>query len=293
MRVLVVGATGFLGSYVLDRCTLTAGVTAAGTSTNNPGMLLLDMMRPDTIAKAVSSFKPDCVINCAAMTNVDECEKKPALAMQINAEGPKKLAQACRGARLVHVSTDAVFDGQAGGYSEESEPNPINTYARSKLEGDKLISSVVNDYVIVRTNLYGLNPSGKGLLNWVLSNLAGGKEITGFTDVVFNPLWARDLAGMLVELAATPYNGILNCAGDEVFSKYEFCSKIASTLGYADAKIREGVSNQSGFAAQRPRKTYLKNEKMHSLLKTKIHSLFEVLHDPSFDIYRQKGSQKI
>ncbi|MEM3159499.1 MAG: SDR family oxidoreductase [Nitrososphaera sp.] len=288
MRILVVGATGFLGLYVFDRCK-EAGITVAGTSAKNTGMLLLDMTSPESISKAVSAFKPDCVINCAAMTNVDECEKNPGLAMQVNAEGPRRLAQACGEARLVHVSTDAVFDGVAGGYSEESEPNPVNAYARSKLEGDRLVASTAKDYVVVRTNLYGLNPSGKGLLNWILSSLAGGKEMTGFTDVVFNPLWARDLAGMLVELSTAPYSGILNCAGDEVFTKYEFCKRIADALGYKNATIKPGVSGQSSLAALRPKKTYLKNDKMHGLLKTKIHSLGEVLHDPSFDIYRQKG----
>lgn len=243
---------------------------------------------------SISKLEADFIINCAANTNVDECERRPELARSINAIGARNLAKVSKdmGIRLIHVSTDSVFDGKEGGYSENSEPNPINTYAKTKLEGESFVSQHANDYVIVRTNLYGLNPQGKHLLNWILLNLANGKEMLGFEDAVFNPLWTKDLAECLIELAInSSYTGILHCAADEIFSKYEFIKRVAEHLGYNNANIKKGSSTEvTSFVAKRPNKTYLSNLRMKELLKTKIHTLSEVMQDSSFDNYRAKAS---
>jgi len=299
LRILVVGATGFLGSYVLRSCKQKS-IIAFGSSTspnNNQDLLTIDFTQTHEVKSVVSKSMVDCIINCAAITNVDECERNPELARSVNATGPKLLAEICNstGIRLIHVSTDSVFDGESGGYLEDSVPNPINVYARNKLEAERLISKSMKNYVIARTNLYGLNPNGKHLLNWILSCLVNDKEMVGFEDAIFNPLWVRDLAECLVELASNcSYAGTLHCAGDETFSKYEFIKRIAWYLGYHNAKIKKGLSSDvTTTLAKRPNRTYLSNSKMKELLKTKIHILGEVMQDSSFDIYRSKELKKI
>jgi dTDP-4-dehydrorhamnose reductase len=296
LRILVVGADGFLGSYVFESCKGNPDIIATGTSRHNSGFEFLDITDPKMITDTVARTEPDCIINCAAMASVDECERQPALAQSINAVGPGILAEAAQkiGSRLVHVSTDAVFDGLYGGYLEDSPPHPINIYALTKLEGEKNVANYNQDYVILRTNFYGLDPNGTRLLNWILSNLISGSEMIGFGDVVFNPLWVQDLAKCTVELARSSYAGILHCVGDETLSKYEFIKKIAHILGYKDVHVKESLSsNLPTLVAKRPTKTYLSNTKMHMVLKTKIHTLEQVLQDPSFDIYRKKEAGKI
>lgn len=295
MRIFVVGASGFLGSYVYDMC-LRKGIQRAGSSTTSrPGLVRLDITRVEGIREAIEKSGADCVINCVAMTNVDECERNPELATSVNAKGAENLARVCSsaGIRLIHISTDSIFDGKTGSYSEESEPAPVNTYARTKIEGEKHVLSLANSFVIVRTNFYGLNPNGKHFLNWILSSLREGREMTGFDDTIFNPLWVSDLAEFLIELASSSYCGILNCAGDERFTKYEFIRRVVSELGYSDSIVKKSSSDQITRAATRPKITTLSNKKMHALLKTKIHILHEVLGDASFDIYRAKKTEKI
>ncbi len=290
-RVLIVGGSGFLGSHVMRHCArmdLMVFGTSAHARRQNP--LTVDISDRAQILEAVKLSRPDCVINCAAMADVDECERNPEMARAVNSVGAKNLAEVCseNGIRLVHVSTDSVFDGRRGGYSEESEPNPLNVYSKTKVEGERFVSSTMTDYVIARTNFYGLNGSGKGLLNWIVRGLVESKEMIGFDDVVFNPLWAGDLASCLVELVSVKFRGMLNCAGDQVLSKYKFAQAVADALGYRDAKIKRGSSDDIPLLTRRPKRTHLLNEKMSALLKTKIHSLEEVLRDPSFDIYRFK-----
>lgn len=297
LRILIVGAEGFLGSYVFESCKITPDIVAVVTSRHGrSGFELLDITDPKTTNDLVARAEPDCIINCAAMTNVDECERQPALAQSINAVGPGVLAGAAQkmGSRLIHVSTDAIFDGLHGGYSEDSQPHPVNSYGRTKLEGEKNVSNYSQNHVILRTNFYGLDSSGNRLLSWILSNLVSGNEMLGFGDVVFNPLWVQDLAKCIIELARSNHTGILHCVGDEILSKYEFIKKIADTLGYKDAHIKKSRSSDlSTLVARRPAKTYLSNTKMHMILKTKIHTLEQVLQDPSFDIYRKKEAEKI
>ncbi len=295
MQILVIGGSGFLGTYVTN-CCVKMHHTAVGTSTNFQmrvsGLIGLDISNMNQILQTVESLKPDCVINCAAITDVDECERQPKKAELVNSIGPKNLAEisADTNIRLIQVSTDAIFDGKHGSYSEDSSPNPINTYAKTKLEGERFVSSIAENYAIVRTNFYGLNPNGKGLLNWILKSLAEKREITGFEDVVFNPLWAADLAECLLGVAQMSYIGILNCSGNQILSKYEFAKAVATNLGYNNSIIKRSSSYQApSLIARRPKKTYLDNTRMRELLKnTKIHTIEEVLRDPSFDIYRRK-----
>jgi dTDP-4-dehydrorhamnose reductase len=253
---------------------LQQGIQAEGSSTNkNHGLATMDITIIESVRQVIEKARPDCVINCAAMTNVDECERNPDQARSINIKGVENLAKICSfmGVRLVHVSTDSIFDGKTGGYSEESKPMPINTYARTKVEGEKLVSSIARSFAIVRTNFYGINPNGKHFLNWILSSLKEGKEMIGFEDAVFNPLWVSDLARLLVELAGNPYNGIINFSSDERFSKYEFIRHVATELGYGNSIVKKGLSAQITLAAARPKITTLSNKRMHELLKTKIH----------------------
>ncbi|MGC1132299.1 MAG: SDR family oxidoreductase [Nitrososphaeraceae archaeon] len=297
MRVLVTGASGFLGSQIMDLYNKGEfNFTLYGTSTSQQNELFrLDITDVKSVREKILRLDPDCIINCAAMADVDQCERKPDLARAVNSIGAKNLAGICRstGARLLQISTDSVFDGVVGGYTELSRPNPINAYAATKYDGEKAVISILRNYVVIRTNFYGHNHDGKYLMNWILSHLIDNERIIGFIDSRFNPLWIRDLAYCIIKLIDLPYRGILNCSGDEVFSKYQFIRKIALDLGYRNDNIQKGTSAQVPLTARRPNNTYLVNKKMHKLLKVKIHRLEEVLRHSEFDFYRSSMPKKI
>src|SRR6185503_4672232 len=133
----------------------------------------------------VNRLQPEWVINCAGFANVDECERDPERAHLLNAELPRNLAAACAeaGVGLVHISTDSVFDGARGSYTEDDEPAPVNVYAQTKLEAERAVKEQFPDALILRTNFIGLSPSRSvGLADWISSRLESGERIQGFTD---------------------------------------------------------------------------------------------------------------
>jgi dTDP-4-dehydrorhamnose reductase len=285
----LIGASGFLGSYITQNTVNLVDTTLTGTSTKKSNHLIpLDICVYDEIVSIINEYNPDCIINCAAMADVEKCERNPVLANKINSVGPENLAKISdkNNIRLIHVSTDSVFDGRFGGYLEESTPSPINVYSRTKLEGEEFVRSLSNDYVILRTNFYGLNPRGSSRMNWILQNLKNNEKMTGVVDQVFNPLWVRDVANVILKLSIHSYKGILNCTGNEVFTKYQFIKEIANVLGYKTAKINEGFSDDVFTSVRRPSNTILCNAKMRNLLNIKIHSLHEVLLGSDFNEYR-------
>jgi dTDP-4-dehydrorhamnose reductase len=148
------------------------------------------------------------VINCAALANLEACEAEPVLAGKLNSELPEKLAKyvARGGARLVHISTDAVFDGRLGGYREIDTPNPLSLYARTKLNGEQAVLAANSEAIVARVNLFGWSLSGKrSLAEWFFNNLSSGNSMLGFTDVFFCPLLANDLAKMLLMMLESPH----------------------------------------------------------------------------------------
>jgi len=161
-----------------------------------------------------------------------------------------------RGARLVYVSTDSVFDGQRGKYVESDDPNPLNEYARSKLRGERAAAEA-GDHLVVRTNLFGRSERGTGLVEWVLRELTAGRTIVGFADVVFSPLNCADLAKRLVELAEGQQRGLIHVGSSDEISKLAFADHVAGAYGLNRSLIRPGLLADAQFRVRRPRNTSL------------------------------------
>ena len=168
-KILIIGS-GFLGSQI-GSAALREGFDIIETHFSNEPKL--DIRVLDSIEKFVTNTRPDCIINCAALTNIDQIEKNPNEAYDVNAYGAENVAKIAnlKKIRLIHLSTDSVFDGIQGLYSENDEPNPLNEYAKSKRLGEKLVESAMENCVIVRTNFYGNHKEGESLFNWILKNL--------------------------------------------------------------------------------------------------------------------------
>lgn len=178
-RFLVTGASGLLGLnfslQAVGRHQI-VGVVNQHTIKRVPfHVVQSDLGQPGVTEDLLDEYRPEVVIHCAAMANVDACETQPDLAYHINATVPGEMALACksRGVRFVHISTDAVFDGQRGDYSETDTPNPINVYAKTKLAGEQAVLSANADALVARVNFYGYSLFGKRSLGeFFVNNLS-------------------------------------------------------------------------------------------------------------------------
>ncbi|MDD5111138.1 MAG: SDR family oxidoreductase [Candidatus Altiarchaeota archaeon] len=258
MRILVTGS-GLLGSCM----GLSYGKAHETTATYNRhpisidgcGTEKLDICDAGAVEKIVSLTKPDIVFHTAANVDVDYCESHHEEAHAINAEGAANVAKACEksGAMLVYISSDFVFDGKAGNYSEKDKINPINYYGQTKLEGEKAAMRECPDALIVRTSIYGLNPHGRNsFATWVTSSLSSGREIKVFNDMYFTPILTNSLAGILLSMAKSGASGIYNVAGVSSISKYDLALKVADAHGLDKNLIKPNSWRDAEFKAPRP-----------------------------------------
>ena len=276
-RVLVIGA-GFLGENIMEKFK-NHMVIQTNLTKINKNSHILDITDEKQVIDCFHDVKPSIVINCAANTNIDFLEINTTTAYSINGEGARNIAVTCKKSdiRLVHISTDGIFDGINGNYTEEDKPNPINVYAKSKVIGEENIMKNCLNHVIVRTNFYGNHPKGKSLFNNILSKLKNKEPFTGFNDVIFSPLEVSNLSDIISDVVFSNYRGILNLSSNETISKYQFCCKMADVFGFDSNLIKKGSVDDVGFIAKRPKNTSLNNTKSKQFIKSKIMPLEDCL----------------
>jgi dTDP-4-dehydrorhamnose reductase len=208
---------------------------------------------------------PRWIVHTAAATQVDWCEHHPDQARRVNVEASRTLAACARelGARLLYVSTDAVFDGERGGYREDDAPRPLSVYARSKHEGELAVQEILPEALVVRTNLYGWNVQDKqSLAEWIFSSLAAGGEVPGFADVIFSPLLSVDAAELLLDVIDRDAAGVFHAGSADAVSKFAFARMLARTCGLDPARVREASIDAAALAAPRPRRSWLDSGKL-------------------------------
>lgn len=299
MRILVTGASGLLGlNLALEAA---KGHEVVGTVNSNLlqcedfAVIRTDLLAPSAVEHLLDDIQPDWVIHCAALANVDACEAEPALAQKLNTELPGKLASyvARGGARLLHVSTDAVFDGQRGDYNEGDLPNPLSTYAKTKLGGEMAVASANPEALIARVNLFGWSASGKrSLAEFFFNSLSIGKKVQGFTDVYFCPLLANDLANIMLTMLGQALSGIYHVVSPCCLSKYEFGVEIAEQFGLNRELIEPSSVKESGLLAKRSPNLTLRTDKLHAALGDylpDVHSGIEHL----YKLYKQGYPEQI
>ena len=237
---------------------------------------------PGAMDDLINTHKPDVVLHCAALANVDACETDPQAAARVNAELPGEIAAACarHSVRMIQVSTDAVFDGSKGNYDEDDETNPLSVYARTKLEGEKAALAANPETLVVRVNFYGWSAAGnRSLAENFVHNFSDGKEMMGFTDVIFCPMNILDLSDLIVESSELNLRGVYHMTGAEPMSKYDFGVKIARKFGFDPSLIKPVSVTESGLKAARSPNLSLSTAKLRQALG----------HDlPSFDGGLQK-----
>jgi len=258
MRLLISGASGLLGiNLALEACKDhdVIGVVHHTLIANDHFQVLrADLTQDDEIDQLIETVRPDWIINCAALADLEACETNPPLAKKLNTDLPTKLATyvARGGARLLQISTDAVFDGQRGGYREDDEPHPLSIYAQTKLDGERAVLTIAPQSLVVRVNFFGWSMSGKrSLAEFFLSNLQAGRTVMGFTDVYFCPLLVNDLAHILLQLMNKNCSGLYHVVAPQAISKYEFGVAIARQFGLDERLIQPTTIAQANLKAAR------------------------------------------
>ena len=276
MKILVTGASGLLGQKVVQQALERGHETYAiykehPTSLGTP--IKLDLINFEEFSKVLSKQKTDVVIHTAAYTDVDGCEINRELAWKVNAEATKHLAIASAhvNSHLIYVSTDYVFDGEKGFYTEEDKPNPISYYGYTKLRGEEFIKGYATKWCIARPSvLYGWGPKHKqNFATWIINNLKQGKEVKVLTDQHVSPTLNTNLAAMLLEIAERKITGTTHTAGATRVSRHEFALKLAETFNLNKNLIKPITMNEIRWKAKRPKDSSLNVSKANSLLNTK------------------------
>lgn len=299
MRVLITGASGLLGlNLALDalRTHTVIGVDR-GTLVSPPFRLIqTDLLESGAIERALTESQPEAVIHCAAIANVDVCERDPALARQVNTELATQVATACsrRGLNLVHISTDAVFDGTASvPYTEVDEPHPIGIYAETKRAAEAAVLAACPQAIVARVNFYGWSANGsRSLAEFFVNNLGAGKPVRGFTDVTFCPLFVSHLGRILLRMLDARLEGLYHVVGSEAMSKYDFGVQLARKFGFDAGLIATDSVESSGLAARRAHNLNLSVNKLSAALGERIPS-FSTGLDEFYAQYLQGYPQKI
>jgi dTDP-4-dehydrorhamnose reductase len=289
MRALVVGANGLVGSRLVPVLVgAGAQVTALARGPARaswPGVAFISAELGDAQAleAAIASAKPDVIVNCAAMTDVDGCEREPVKAWVANVEGVATLARAARSsaAHLLHVSTDYVFDGDAGPYDTEDVPNPRGVYALTKHVGEQAVRALCapGAWSIARTAVvYGWPAAGqKNFGSWLVDSLSRGQQVKLFEDQWVSPSLARSVALQLAELAGKRLPGIWHTCGAEVVDRVTFGRRLCQVFGFDAALIAPSRMADVKLLSPRPAKSGLLVEKTAAALGARPLSLGEGL----------------
>lgn len=276
-RILITGAAGMLGKdigYILSskKGIRTFGVVRnASQRSNTHEIRECNITEYDRLEKILEEIRPDVIIHCAAVVNLDECERNHQLADAVHRDSTMVLSKYCPGAtRFIYISTDSVFDGTIGPYAEDDATNPINYYAQSKLQGEKVALQSNSNSIVLRTNIYGFHyPVGKSLGEWMIESLKLGRNIDGFTDVFFNPLYTKQVARLINGyFYSNGTTGIWHLGTEELFSKYDFLIRTAKTFGLDESLISSSSIEKVKFATPRPKTTTLSVAKLKKLIST-------------------------
>jgi dTDP-4-dehydrorhamnose reductase len=278
-RILLTGASGLLGinlAFEAIREHEVIGVDRGKLKSAPFPVVRADLTHRGVMDSVLDSTRPDWLINCAALANLEKCEQDPVQARNLNTDLPGELAVACakRNIRFIHISTDAVFDGTKEGtyaYTEEDEPSPPGTYSQTKLDGERAVTQVNSQAILARVNFYGWSLGGRRSLGeFFVNNLSEGKNVSGFTDVIFCPMLVNDTARLLLEMLQKNLTGLYNVLGPQPMSKYQFGLEVARTFGLREELISPQSVETSSLTAKRSHNLWLSIHKLSTDLGHEI-----------------------
>jgi len=287
MKLLITGVNGFVAGSVVAHAKGKWEIHGIGRSegfTDKYGVIyhVADLLDDKNLKTLFLAIKPDAVIHTAAMANIDVCQKNRELAEQVNVGITKNIAALCSetGAKMVFCSTDAVFDGTKGDYSESDTPGAVNYYAETKIKAEKIVLSASGKNVVARLALVmGLPVIGKGnsFLADTIEKFKNGVAVPFPANETRTPVDVITLGSALAELAGNDFGGIIHLSGNTKINRYEMALQIASTLGFSHDLILSTDSNAMEGRAPRSNDVSMDNSLAKKILKTPMCTLSEGL----------------
>lgn len=268
MKILGTGLTGLIGSRIVELLSSQHEFVNLSRTTG------IDITNKKQVVHAVENSDAEIVLHLAAKTNVDACEKDKVLgergdAWVVNVEGTKNIAESCLvyNKKLIYISTDFVFDGEKEFYSEDDTPNPVNWYAQTKYEGEKIVKGLQIPWIILRIAYpYRASFPKLDFVRVIKNRLQQKQEVKGITDHIFSPTFIDDIAVVLHGLITVNAIGIYHTVGSEALTPYDAATKIAHTFGLSTNLIHP-ITRDEYFRekARRPFRLALKNDKIKAL----------------------------
>ncbi len=287
MKLLITGVNGFVAGSVMAHAKGKWEIHGIGRSenlANETGLIYhkLDLLDGEKLADLFNEIRPDAVIHTAAMANIDTCQKNQEMAEQANVEITLSIANLCRqlGSKLIFCSTDAVFDGTKGDYTESDVPRAVNFYAETKIKAEKIVLVASDQNVVARLALVmGLPVIGKGnsFLADTIGKLEKGISVPFPVNETRTPIDVVTLGSALVEMAGNQFGGIIHLSGCTKINRYQMALEIAKTLGYSTELIQSVDSNAMEGRAPRSNDVSMDNSLARKVLKTPMLTLSEGL----------------
>ncbi len=266
-KVMVIGGTGLVGNALLRAWTAQGAQVSAATyhCHASGGFLQLDMRDLGKVRALLSAHRPAVVAVPAANPYVDYCERNPEETRRVNVDGTLYVARVCRelGARMIFYSSDYVFDGVKGLYTEEDAPSPINEYGRQKAETELGVLAADPKNLVIRTaGAYGWQWEPKNFVLQVRKNLSEGRPMRVAGDIRYNPTYVENLAEITAALVAAGAGGIFHVVGAEEIARAEFAKRAARAFGLDDALIQAVAAGEFKSPAARPKQSSLRTDKV-------------------------------
>jgi dTDP-4-dehydrorhamnose reductase len=287
MKILITGSNGLLGQKIVyaclgnyrDKVELIATARGENRLITQHGYTYhpMDIGDRENVLSVIAQFQPDVVIHAAAMTNVDACESDREGCLRNNVHAVDYIVDACNsvGAHLVHVSTDFIFDGLNGPYTEEAEANPVSYYGWSKAEAENIVKAKSNSWAILRTILvYGVadHMSRSNVVLWAKGALEKGSPINVVDDQYRMPTLAEDLAEGCLLAATQKANGVFNISGPDYMNIFELVNRVADYFGLDKSIVHRTDSSGLNQPAKRPPRTGFDLTKSRRVLGYNPHS---------------------
>ncbi|MCP4265476.1 MAG: SDR family oxidoreductase [Candidatus Brocadiaceae bacterium] len=283
-KYLIIGANGLIGRQV-GKLLSGKGIPWEGTSCKrNSGFFHpVNILDKEKVSNLITELNPKVVFHCANLAGgVNYCQENPEIAEDFHFNATRQIGMICNdiGSRFVFVSTDYVFDGEAGPYSEDDHPNPLNLYGELKLRAEKWLLENVEMITIVRTtNVFGWDPETvtPNFIMGLYFNLQKGKSITVPSFSWGNPTYSQDLAAALIELSFKGLKGIFHVVGSDFTNRYEWAVKTARLLQWDLSLIKESKIPPEVFEVPRPLQSNLSTKKFDLQCDTVLHNLSDSL----------------
>jgi len=267
-KVLVTGSNGLLGQKIIYSLIERKDIDLLASSKGLNRLIIksgyryvdLDITKNDEVKEVFENENPDAVINCAAMTNVDYCEENQDSCWEINVKAVENLAKSCEVSKshLLHLSTDFVFDGKSGPYTENDKPNPLHFYAKSKLKSEEIVKKIMTKWSIARTIIiYGItdNMSRSNIVIWAKKEIENGNTINVVNDQLRSPTLAEDLAKGCISIIDKSAFGLYHLSGPKTYSILDLVHKVADFYNLDKSLILPVTSASLNQSATRPLST--------------------------------------